>query len=116
MSKSEYRLAFTWLSPGVMPEEEVWSVGVWHMAQPTKLKRFFPLAMDCAPPGLVVEGVGGARSRMNMANCTTSLGTAVYCEGFMFPVSSVVAFTLQFAGRPPARASSGLARSFWKSS
>jgi hypothetical protein len=32
--------------------------------------------MDVAPPGLLVEAVGGANKRMNIANWTTSLGTA----------------------------------------
>ena len=75
---------------------------MWHMAQPIALKFWLPLAMDCAPPGLVLEGVGGARRRMNIANCTTSLGTSAYCAGFVTVASSGVGFILQFAGRPPA--------------
>src|SRR5271165_881373 len=102
MSRSEYRLAFTWFRAGVTPEVPVWSVGVWHMAQPITLKLRLPLAMDGAPPGLVLEGFGGARRRMNIANCTMSLGTSAYCEGFVTVVSLGVGFILQFAGRPPA--------------
>jgi len=31
--------------------------------------------MEIEPPGVVVEGVGGASKRMKVANITTSLGT-----------------------------------------
>ena len=83
----------------VTTEGAVSRAGVWHKAQPTMLNTRLPLAMESAPPGLVVDGVGGASRRM--ANCTTSLGTAVYCVGFMLVPSSGVEFSLQFAGRPP---------------
>src|SRR5580698_154988 len=99
-----------------MTDGAVLRLGVWHIAQPTIPNRRLPLAMDAAPPGLLVDGVGGASRRMNIANCTTSLGTAGNCVEIKLVVSSGVGFSLQLAGRPPLRASSGLARSFWKSS
>jgi hypothetical protein len=52
----------------------VWvvSVGVWQKAQPTLLNRSRPRVIDAEPPGVVVEGVGGARKRMKNANRSTS--------------------------------------------
>src|SRR5262249_9493012 len=49
-------------------------VGVWHAPQPMFTNAFRPLTIEFAPPGVVVDGVGGARSRMNVENCTASLG------------------------------------------
>jgi hypothetical protein len=61
------------LKLGVRAEADVVREGVWQAAQPMELKSDFPLAMEVEPPGVVVEGVGGAVRRMNMANFTRSL-------------------------------------------
>jgi hypothetical protein len=34
--------------------------------------------MEASPPGVVVDGMGGASSRMNMAKATTSLGIEAF--------------------------------------
>src|SRR5262249_34098591 len=115
-SRSEYRFARTWLRAAVMVEEAVVIDGVWQSAQPMELNAALPLVMDVVPPGLVVEGVGGASKRINTANCATSLGTAEFGDAVKFMPSSGVGFSVQFAGSPPRMASSGLARSFEKSS
>ena len=51
---------------------------VWQVAQPMELKSDFPLAIEDAPPGTVVDAMGGAVSRMNIANATTSLGIEAF--------------------------------------
>ena len=52
-------------------------VGVWQSAQPTSAKSCRPLAMEIEPPGVVVDGVGGARKRMKKANFSMALTVAV---------------------------------------
>jgi len=42
------------------------------------LNRRRPLAIEVAPPGVMVEGVGGASKRMNIANITVSLGMEAF--------------------------------------
>ena len=59
--------------PGVMDDAAVVSEAVWQEVQPMELKRARPLLMEVAPPGTVVDGVGGAVRRMKIANFTTSL-------------------------------------------
>ena len=44
------------------------------MAQPMARNSQRPLLIEVAPPGVVVEGMGGASKRMNIANITVSLG------------------------------------------
>jgi hypothetical protein len=41
---------------------------VWQKGQPTVLNKAFPLEIDAAPPGSVVEGAGGASKHMQDAN------------------------------------------------
>src|ERR1700675_570810 len=69
-----------------LPSEEVifdgcveLSVRVWQVAQPIALNNDCPREIEAAPPGVVVEGVGGARSRINSANKTMSEGTSAFC-------------------------------------
>src|SRR5580704_1710075 len=100
----------------MIAEAEVRSAGVWQFAHPIAWNTWLPLAMELAPPGFVVEGVGGARRRMNIANCTTSLGTAESGDAVILVPSSGVGLILHSRGRPPRCASSGLARSFWNNS
>ena len=52
---------------------EVVNDGVWHSAQPADWKSALPLVIDAAPPGVVADGVGGARSRMKTANFSIEL-------------------------------------------
>ena len=61
------------------------NVGVWQLAQPTARNNRRPLAIDVAPPGLVVDGVGGANNRMNMANITVSLGMDAFVANWSEP-------------------------------
>ena len=49
-------------------------VGVWHTAHPMELNSDLPCEIEVAPPGTVVDGIGGASRRMNIENATTSLG------------------------------------------
>ena len=42
-------------------------------AQPIALNTLRPAVIEAAPPGTVVEGVGGARNCMKTANSVTSL-------------------------------------------
>src|SRR5262245_59708390 len=42
--------------------------GVWHCEQPILLNVARPFLIDVAPPGMVSDGVGGARNRMKNAN------------------------------------------------
>ena len=44
------------------------SVGVWQSAQPVLAKSCLPLLIDVEPPGVSVDGVGGARKRWKSAN------------------------------------------------
>ena len=67
------RLAVALLRLEVSADAEVVSEGVWQTAQPMALNSDRPLLMDVEPPGVVVEGVGGARKRMKFAKATTSL-------------------------------------------
>src|SRR6266849_4002629 len=66
------RFAFALLRLGVKCDATVLSVGVWQVLQPTTLNRTRPVLMEVAPPGVVVDGVGCARSRMNIAKPTVS--------------------------------------------
>jgi hypothetical protein len=52
--------------------------GVWQTAQPTEVNNDFPLAIEVGPPGVVVDGTGGASNRMNCANASTSLRTVAF--------------------------------------
>jgi len=62
---------------GVNRDGDVVRLAVWQTAQPTAVNRPRPLAIDAAPPGVVSDGVGGARRRMNIANCTVSLSVPI---------------------------------------
>ena len=86
-------------------------VSVWHVAQPIALNSALPLAIEVAPPGVVVDGIGGARSRMNCANASTSLSMEAFkanwsvlvTVGEKLLVSSGYPFPVrfrQFDGRP----------------
>ena len=72
---------------------------VWQIAQPMEMKRLRPLVIEVAPPGTVVEGVGGAKRRMNIANCARSLSVPIAVV-LKLVWSSGVALPRQFAGRP----------------
>ena len=72
---SENKLAIALLKPGVNLEAWVVSDGVWQVAQPMALKSLRPLAIESAPPGEVVEGLGWSRNCMNTLNSPTSLVT-----------------------------------------
>ena len=50
------------------------SVGVRHTEQPIELNTAEPCEIEVAPPGTVVEGVGGASNFMNIVNAMRSLG------------------------------------------
>src|ERR1700674_6071017 len=122
-SRSEKSCAFCSLKLAVNEDGAVRIAGVWQSAHPAVQKARLPLVIEDAPPGLVVEAVGGARRRMNIANCTVSLGTWAFCAvGSEFAstvkleVSSGVWFSLQLAERPPCAASAGLGRSLGNSS
>src|SRR5205823_12991159 len=69
------KLAVALPNPGVKLEGWVASDGVWQVAQPIALKSLRPLAIEVAPPGEVVEGVGWSRNCMNATNSPTSLVT-----------------------------------------
>src|SRR5437870_593283 len=96
---SLYRLAVALVRLEVKLERVVASDGVWQTLQPIELNSALPLLIDVEPPGVVVDGVGAARRRMNMAKATVSLITPA-------PVplncvrSSGVALTLQLFVRP----------------
>src|SRR5581483_10332819 len=98
-SRSLKRFAVTLPSPGVRDEAEVASEGVWHEEQPIELNSDLPALMEVEPPGVVVDGAGGADKRMNMENFTTSLDVpnAVWLNCVW---SSGVPLMRQFAGRP----------------
>src|SRR5216117_2226843 len=94
------RLAVTLFKPGVKLERVVASDGVWQTLQPMALNRARPLLIDVEPPGVVVDGVGGASSRMNMAKATVSLMLSVGAAAPTSVMSSGVALNLQTAGNP----------------
>src|SRR5580692_7394529 len=114
---------------GALPSEEVilegcveLIVGVWQVAQPIALNNDLPREIEAAPPGVVIEGVGGARSRMNSANKTMSEGTSAFCaEGSAFDATvklvassgyPVLERFRQFSGSPlPSWSSPGSGRS-----
>src|SRR4029077_2578404 len=77
ISMSLNRFAVAWPRLEVIEERAVFNDGVWQRLQPTALNRLLPFAIDVDPPGVVVDGVGGARSRMNIANPTVSLSVPV---------------------------------------
>ncbi len=91
------------------------SAGEWQTLQPMALKRLFPLLIDVAPPGVVVEGTGGASRRMNMANDTVSLSVPT-ADVLKLVWSSGVAFNLHCDGRPVVWSSRGSGRSCVNSS
>src|SRR5436189_1624479 len=109
------RFAFALLRLGVNFEAVVLRVGVWQVLQPMALNRFLPLVIDVEPPGVVVDGVGGARRRMNIAKATASLNTPSLTPS-KWVMSSGVALTLQAAGRPLFMSSPGSGRSWVNSS
>jgi regulator of protease activity HflC (stomatin/prohibitin superfamily) len=51
--------------------------GVWHSAQPMLVNVFRPALTEVEPPGVVIDGVGGARKRMKIANASILDGTSV---------------------------------------
>ena len=51
--------------------------GVWHCAHPTAVKGPLPFVIDVAPPGVVAEGVGGARKRMKNVNFSIELMASI---------------------------------------
>ena len=74
-SRSENRLAVL-LRIAADLELPVFSVGVWHSAQPTLVEQPACRARSTsAPPGVLADGVGGARKRMKSANFSTQLST-----------------------------------------
>ena len=77
---------------GALPRDDVkfeaWVeliVAVWQVAQPMALNSRRPLAIEVVPPGVVVEGVGGASKRMNIANITVSLGMEAFVANWSEP-------------------------------
>src|SRR5262249_34893484 len=91
-------------------ERNVVSDGVWQTLQPMALNRFLPLLIEVEPPGVVVDGVGAARKRMNMAKATVSLITPAPTPSKCV-MSSGVALIRQLAGRPAFCPSPGSERS-----
>src|SRR3982074_74177 len=88
-------------------ECSVWSVGVWHSAQPTLTNRLPPLAIDVVPPGVSEEGVGAARKRWKKANLSIALLAS----------SGVVASALvMLLGTPVNWHDAASLRSVWNSS
>ncbi len=66
-----------WLRRAATNESPVWSAGVWHKAQPMLANSWLPWLIEVDPPGLVVDGVGGARKRMKKENFSMALMVAV---------------------------------------
>src|SRR5215472_4950407 len=95
-AKSEKRFAVAKFSPEVRDDAVVGSDLVWHASQWMLLNRELPFAMDLAPPGFVVDGVGGARKRMKFTNFWMSLTSAVPVW-LKFRWSSGVALNMQFS-------------------
>src|SRR5712664_2594196 len=95
-------------------------LGVWQNEQPTELNRDLPLEIEVAPPGVVVEGMGGASSRMNCANPSTSLSTPEPAAAKLVMSSGYPTFSRfrQLVTRPPGCvcSSSGKGRSWVNSS
>src|SRR5271155_1837207 len=120
---SENALTAVLPSEGVILEGCVeLSVCVWQVAQPMDLNSACPAAIEDAPPGVVVDGTGGASSRMNSANKTMSAGTCAFCAAAseldatvkLVPSSGypVLDRFRQFAGSPlPCWSSPGNGRS-----
>src|SRR5437899_9717515 len=73
--RSEKRLART-LASAATVESPVFNVGVWQSAHPTLTNSERPLLIEVAPPGMFVEGVGGARNRWKKANFSIALNPA----------------------------------------
>src|SRR5215467_12324680 len=75
ISRSEKR--FTGLLLRLATADElVVKLGVWQSAQPVLENSPLPLDIDTEPPGEVVDGVGGARNRMNIENFSMELNTS----------------------------------------
>src|SRR5205085_9280383 len=53
------------------------SVGVWHSAHPAAVNASRPRPIDADPPGMFIDGFGGARKRMKDANRSTALTVCV---------------------------------------
>src|SRR5215471_535039 len=94
-SRSEYRFTGL-LESAVIVDVPVVNEGVWHSAQPILLNTCLPFAIDVAPPGVVVEGVGGARRRMNSANFSMSVVASSAVVASMFVLSFGVVANWQF--------------------
>src|SRR6266852_4127912 len=73
-SRSEYRFTGCMLSAATV-DLLVVNEGVWHSAHPVLVNWLLPLAIELAPPGVSGEGIGGARKRMKIENCSMSLST-----------------------------------------
>src|SRR5438105_731205 len=70
MSENRFTLVLRSAAIGESPDV---IVGVWQWAQPTVVKRARPDVIEYAPPGVVDEGVGGARKRMKSLNFSMEL-------------------------------------------
>src|SRR5258707_14769271 len=94
-SRSEKRLALALLRSAVISDVPVCSVGVWHNAHPMALNICLPLAIEAVPPGVSVEGVGGASNRMNIAKPMASPDASTVLVACSLDLSSGVGFSLQ---------------------
>jgi hypothetical protein len=65
------------------------TVGAWQVAHPMALNNERPLLMEVVPPGVLVDGVGAASKRMNIANITVSLGMEAFVAYWSAPVFAV---------------------------
>src|SRR5215467_3996986 len=95
-SRSEYRFTGL-LESAAIVDVPVVNDGVWHSAQPMLLNSCLPFEIDVAPPGVVVEGVGGASKRMNNANFSMSVVASSAVVASMLVVSLGVVANWQFA-------------------
>src|SRR5262245_11309529 len=95
-SRSENRFTGL-LESAATVEAPVVNAGVWHSAQPTSLNSDLPFVIEVAPPGVVVDGTGGARRRMKNANLTMSLTASLGVVASMFDASFGVVANWQLA-------------------
>ena len=72
---------------------------MWQSAQPTDVKSCLPRVMEALPPGVVVEGSGGARKRMKKANFSTSLIASAPVAAFTSVVSLGTVLNWQASSR-----------------
>ena len=88
-------------------ELPVVKVGVWHRAHPTDWNEMLPFVIDVCPPGIVVDGVGGARNRMKSLNFSIPLVTPIGKHSACLPPIPAVAIVLAALIAPTRAGSQG---------